>query len=324
MKNFNILVLVAALVLVSGNIFAQDLPADAVAGKCYAKCVIPESYETVTEEVLVKEASSRIETSPATYRTVEEQIMSKEGFTVLSIVPPSYTTVSDEMMVKEASTTLQYVPATYETVTEQMLISPATTKWIKEKRVAGCDSSNPNDCIVWCLKEIPAQYKTVSRQVLKTPATTVETPVPAEYKTVTKTVVQTPATVTESQVPAEYRTIKKQVLDSPASANEIAIPAEYKTVSTRKLVSAGGYTEWREVTCSGTYTATQARAYVRDVQQALIDLGYSVGTAGVDNILGGDTRAAIKKFQTDKGLAVGVRGNDIPKETLDALGVKGY
>lgn len=323
MKNFNKILLGAAL-FATGTVMAQDFPPNAVPGNCYAKCVIPEQYETVTEEVLVKEASTRIEVAPATYRTAEEQILVKDGYTVLTVTPPQYNTVTEEVMVKEASSRLRYVPPTYETVTEQMLISPATTKWVKNTNRQGCESANPNDCNIWCLREVPAQYKTVSRQVLRTPATTEETPVPAEYKTVTRTVVQTPAQVMENSVPPEYRTITKQVLDVPAQANTIAVPAEYRTMTTRQLVSPGGYSEWRQVNCSTNYSTTQMRSYVRDVQNALIARGYNVGTAGADNVMGSDTRNAIMKFQKDNGLAVGVQGNNIPVETLDALGVKNY
>lgn len=40
-------------------------------------------------------------------------------------------------------------------------------------------------------------------------------------------------------------------------------------------------------------------ASIRDVQNALMRLGYSVGPAGADNILGPATTAAVRKFQAD-------------------------
>lgn len=45
-------------------------------------------------------------------------------------------------------------------------------------------------------------------------------------------------------------------------------------------------------------------AEVKRLQQALIDKGYSCGSAGVDGSFGSDTDAAVRKFQTDRGLAV--------------------
>lgn len=45
-------------------------------------------------------------------------------------------------------------------------------------------------------------------------------------------------------------------------------------------------------------------AEVKRLQQALIDKGYSCGSAGVDGSFGSDTDAAVRKFQTDRGLEV--------------------
>lgn len=37
---------------------------------------------------------------------------------------------------------------------------PASTKWVKKKADKNCQSSDPNDCLVWCLESIPAVYGT--------------------------------------------------------------------------------------------------------------------------------------------------------------------
>ncbi len=293
-----------------------DLPPDARPGQCYAKCLIADEYETVTEQIMVKEASSTIEVVPAKYETVTEQVMVKEPYNVLKVVPPSYTTVTEQIMVKEPSTKLSPIAPVYETVTEQVLVSPATTKWVKGKATKDCISSNPEDCRVWCLKEVPAEYRTVTRKILKTPATVKEVEVPAEYKTIKRTVIQNPAQVTEETVPAEYKTITRKVVSSPAQTLSKEIPAEYKTVTSRQLVRVGGFTEWREVLCE----SGQNRAYLTRVQQALKDRGYDPGP--VDGVIGSQTRAAIRQFQQDNGLAVGVEGSAIPYETLKALGIQ--
>ncbi len=301
----------------ANSILAQmgDLPANAQPGKCYAKCLIPDEYETVTEQILVKEGSSKLEVVPAVYETVEEQVLEKEAYKVLKVVPPTYTTVEEQMLVREAGTKLSYVPPVYETITEEMMIAPSSTKWVRGKADPNCVSANPNDCMVWCLKEIPAQYKKVTKQVVKSPASTRETPIPAEYKTVKKTVVQTPATVTETEVPAVYRTVKKSVLKSPAATRQIPIDAEYKTVSSRKMVRAGGFTEFREVLCGEKLTTGK----ISQIQSALKAAGFDPGP--IDNVLGSRTKSAIEAFQKSKGLPL-MNGDNIPVETLDALGVK--
>ncbi len=306
--------------LLSSPLFIQaqsgDLPPDARPGQCYAKCLVPDEYTTVTEQILTKEGSTKIEVIPAKYTTVTEQVMVKEPYNVLKVIPPSYTTVTEEIMIKEPSSKLVPTAAVYETVTEQIMVSPSTTKWVKGKATPDCVSSNPNDCRVWCLKEVPAEYRTVSRKVLSSPASVKEIEIPAEYKTVKRTVVQNPAQVTEETVPAEYKTISRKVVSEPASTSAREIPAEYKTVTSRQLVSAGGFTEWREVLCE----SNSSNAYITQIQRALKDRGYDPGP--IDGVIGTQSRAAIRKFQQDNGLAVGVEGRSIPYETLKALGVQ--
>ena len=60
-----------------------DYPTNAQSGKCYAKCMIADEYQTVTEQVLVKPESKRTEVVPATFKTVTEQILVKEASTKL-------------------------------------------------------------------------------------------------------------------------------------------------------------------------------------------------------------------------------------------------
>lgn len=47
-----------------------------------------------------------------------------------------------------------------------------------------------------------------------------------------------------------------------------------------------------------------ANEYVRELQEALIKLGYSCGTYGADGDFGNDTLSAVMKYQVDRGLAV--------------------
>ena len=46
--------------------------------------------------------------------------------------------------------------------------------------------------------------------------------------------------------------------------------------------------------------------------------GYDIGPAGEDNIIGVDTKAALRKYQKDNNLPVG----NLDFETLKSLGVK--
>lgn len=311
MKHYLFVFALAVLSLVANAQSPNDMPPNPQPGKCYAKCLIPEQYETVTQQILLKEASSKFEVVPAVYENVTEQLLVKEAYKVIEVVPATFSTVTEQVMVKEAGKQLELVPPTFETVSEQVLVSPATTKWTRGNATQACLQKNPDDCKVWCYVEVPAQYKNVTRQVLKAPANTREIPIPAEYKTITKAVVGTPATTREREVPAEYRTITKSVLKSPATTRDIQIPAEYSTVTTKKLVSPGGLSEWVEVMCESKITPQRISA----IQSALKARGYDPGP--IDNSLGTRTKQALEKFQKDNNLPVG----NLNEPTLKALGI---
>ena len=78
MRRFN-LILSAAFCLSTVAVMAQpgDTPPNAQPGKCYAKCMIPDQYETVTERIEVKPASVKYDQVPAQYVTKAEQVLSK-------------------------------------------------------------------------------------------------------------------------------------------------------------------------------------------------------------------------------------------------------
>ncbi len=166
-----------------------DGPPNAEAGKCYARCVVPDEYEFKEEQVIDKPATVKIEKIPARYETVFDTI----------IVTPA---------TKKVITT----PAQYETVTEQVLVTPASQKWVKGKASVTCLSQDPKDCEVWCLKEVPAVYKTESRKVEKVAAVTSEKEIPAVTKVVPRKKMVEPASERKIEVPATYKTEMKKVL----------------------------------------------------------------------------------------------------------------
>jgi hypothetical protein len=166
-----------------------DLPPGAEPGKCYAKCIMPDVYETKEEQILVKEKSFQME-----------------------IIPAEFKEVYDTIVIKPASKKIIEVPAEYEIVEERVKVADATTKWVKGKADANCLSANPDDCRVLCLVEVPAQYKTVTKRVIKSPTSTKEIIIPAEYKVVKKNVMVKAASTRQIEIPAEYKAVTKNVL----------------------------------------------------------------------------------------------------------------
>ena len=122
MKRFNILFALAFLFFATAAVAQpQDTPPNAEPGKCYAKCMIPDEYETVTERIKVKDASTRIETVPAEYETVTEQALGKAAGTRIEVIPAAFEDAEERIMTKAASTRIETIPAVYETVTESVL-----------------------------------------------------------------------------------------------------------------------------------------------------------------------------------------------------------
>ena len=239
--------------------YAQDFPENPEPGKCYIKCVIPDVwgsedvkvlvkdastkisstpavYKTVTEKKLATAASKKVVTTAAKYKTVTEKLLIKEASTKLIAVSATFKTVSEKVVAVEASTKIITKSAVYKTETERIMISPEKTKWVQSK-TPGCLSPNPNDCLVWCLKPVRAQYKTVTKRMLKTPASSSTIQIPTTYKTITKKIIDKQPYTKEVNISAQYKTITKRVLVTPASTKSIDIPETYKTITKRVLVT---------------------------------------------------------------------------------------
>lgn len=277
----------------------DDLPPNPDMGKCYAKCRIPDRFETIQTQKMVKDEAFRFETQPATYRTVKEQVLVKEASVKMIPVAAVYETMTEKVLVKEASSQVKQIPAKYRTLTEEVLVAPARGEWVRKLKDPNCFSVDPDDCYIMCYEQIPAEYKTVSKQELVSPATTETITIPAEYRTVSKRVLKSPATVREEIVPAVYKTVDKRVLVSEASQRRIAIPAVYTTVNETRLVQKGGFTEWTEVLCA----AKTSDDIVKQVQRELKREGYDPGP--IDGVLGIKTQTALKSYQVDYNLPVG-------------------
>jgi len=256
---------------------ADLLPPSAKEGECYARAWVEPTYETKTEQLLVKEASKDYEIIPAKYETVTEQVEIKPAGSYVEVVPATYETITEQKLVQEGgqfwridySNTAapagqelldkaaahgidiagtqpgtcyheHFIPAKFETVKEDVLVAEAY------------DVIEPTD----------AEYRWVEKQVLVSEASTRIEEVPAVYKTVTEEVIDVPAhsvwkkgtgpiqKIDEAtgeimclvEVPATYKTVSKEVLVSAATTQVVEIPAEYKTVKVKELVSAAGET----------------------------------------------------------------------------------
>ena len=291
----------------------EDLPPTDEFGKCYAKCKTPDVYETVTKEVLAREASTKLSVIPAKYATKKEKVLVKEGGVTYKVVPATYKTISEKVLVTPEKVIKKTIPAKYKTEQRQVLVSEARGEWVRKKKDPNCFSENPDDCFILCYEEVPAVYRTESYQVLVEESKTVEEVIPAKYKTVQKRVIDQPSKTIEVPVEPVYEYVTTTVIESEEKINEETIPATYKTVTERKLVKKGGYTVWTEILCADD-TSTDM---VRNIQRSLKDKGYNPGP--IDGVLGVQTQTALKQYQTDNTLPIG----NLNIKTLEHLGVFG-
>lgn len=294
MKNINIILLIAIITLFNLDIITAqigDYPPNAEPGKCYAKCLIADQYETVTEQVLVKDATYRIESTAPIYETVEETYEITPATTRIEVVPESRETITEQYEIEPASTRLEVVPAVYETreekvevqsggtrlvctpmvyktESEQIEVSPATTKWVRRKADRNCLSADPNDCLVWCLVEVPAKTEVVTRRIPNCPTGSTingdkcckQESTPAQSTTIRKKVLKTPASVREIQIPAKMGTLTRKVIKEPSRTREIEVPAEYGKRS-RKVLKTPGLQ--RQVEISPEYKTITKKVLVR-------------------------------------------------------------
>lgn len=270
--------------------------------------VVPAVYETVKERVMVKPATTRLETIPAVFEEVEERVVSKAETTKAIEVPAVYEDVTTRKLVREAYTTWK----------------PGTATSIQRINEKG---------EIFCLVEVPAEYEAITTRVLKTPATIRYEPVPAVYETRKRTVLKTPETTRTVEVPAEYEerevnklvkpatTVRKVVpVDyereimtqvEPATEKRVPVPAVYETIEQQVLVSPG--TQYcTQILCD--VNATQSK--IIEIQKILQEGGFYTGP--IDGDLGPNTMSAVNSFQKSKGLAA---DGYLTIETVKALGV---
>jgi Putative peptidoglycan binding domain len=291
--------------LTIGRAWPDDAPE-----RCRAPVLIPETFETFTEQVLDQDERTEIRYFPAEYETVQEKVQVREAATEYRIVAAVYEAVTEQVLVRPERTETHIIPAEYETYTEQVLVRQAYTTWKLRDEVVGRSVAEHGAAENMLTPlDVPAEYKTVTRTRVITPEQSETRIVPAEYRTLVKQVLVVPARVEPIEVPAEDETIYVERLLSPAREEIVVIPATYRTVE-KRIVTGGGTAEWRDVLCDAALT----RKAIKGVQNALNEAGFAVEE---DGMFGPATRTALEGFQRERGLGVG----QLTYETLQALGV---
>ena len=164
------------------------LPPNASPGECFAKVFIPATFKTVSERVLVRDATETIEVIPAKYEWVEERVL-----------------------VKDESRELVPYPAEFAMREQTIEVMPGRTDWEVNKDPNCVNPAAEPARDVFCLVTRPPERKTVQMQVQVKPAGVKEVCIPAQYETVRRQKLVTPATTRRHVTPAEYRDVERTV-----------------------------------------------------------------------------------------------------------------
>ena len=147
---------------------------------------------------------------PATYETVTDRVMIKEGSKRVEIIPAKFETVSEQVLVAPARTEWHAVAC------EAPKPKCNTCSRCGSRRNADYRPAPVVTAPRLCLVEIPARYETVSHQEMVQPPSERTVEIAPEFREVTKQVVKEPAHTVVVQVPAEYQTVTQQVMIADA------------------------------------------------------------------------------------------------------------
>ena len=249
------------------------LPPSANPGECYARVWVDAQYTERQEQVLAREAGSKINIIPARYETVNETIEVSAASSRLETIPAVYGTETETIKIRDGQRSWRTANSIDSTPASQALLAAAQAHGINlddasvgscfyEHHVAETYRTETEQVLTKAADEtvslIPAEYTTVEETVLVQEASSRLVTVPAEYEQVQEQIVDKPAhtiwkrgtgpiqRINEAtgeimclvEIPATYKTITRSVLKTPAQTRTEEIPAQYKTVKVRKLVSA--------------------------------------------------------------------------------------
>ncbi len=256
------------------NPMGDLLPPNAKAGECYARVWVDATYRDKTKDVLVREASERVEIVPAEYQNVTEQVLVKEASTRVEAIPAVWGWEEERVLTQEAQRIWRVglgnaAPANSELLNAAKKhgidLDAATPGMCFHEHYQAAQFSTENKQVVVSeavdvIQATDAEYRWVEKQRLVAEASFRMEEVPAQYEWVEEQVIDKPAhtiwkkgtgpvqRIDEAtgeimclvEVPATFKTLRRRALVSPATSRKIEIPAQYETVKVRELVKQAG------------------------------------------------------------------------------------
>lgn len=315
-------------------------------GQCFAKVKVPANYQTKSKRVLIQKASSkRVLVRAPQYRWVNKKVLVRKATYRNRVIPAQYRNQVKRVMVKPAYNTWRKghgaitridnmtgeimcrvtVPAVYKNVSQRVLVRPARTirtfvpavyKHVKQKqRVSGA---------LYKTVHRPARYITKNYRVKVAAARYVWRPIlcktnaPKNYR---KTALKH-RPVVRSQASRYKRPAKGISHQEYLQVMKSQAPMKKKRAAVKKPMAAPATKAVMEkapakaaATAEKPSKTAIKKNIVYGIQAALKSKGFDPGK--LDGKMGANTAAALKAFQSSRGLPVGV----LSKDTFRALGL---
>jgi len=300
----------------------------------------PVDYISVEDTILIKDEYPTFTISPAQFETVTEQVLVKEGSILFDTLTVDYNdSLLNLTLLPEHTNYFWTVDETcsnsdpFECIQIDSMINEEVGVSLTEYFVDDCPtdfSISGNLC--WKLVEVPSIFETITRLHLVEPASSVAQIIDAEYHIFTKQLISESTPVPDSCVTMVYDTITVFNLIEPATLVSIEIPAEYAERNFERLDTPAffdvlvslsdtlyngqhliedGFCQIRENICDDFLTDELKELIV----QKLMTLGYIVDP----NLSFGDVEFwdGLFRFQEDNNIYIG----QIDVLTLFQLGI---
>ncbi len=317
-------------------------------GQCFAKIKINATYKTQSRRILVSKATSkRVLVRAPQYRFINQRVQVRKAYYKTRTIPAQYRTNVKRVMVKPAYNTWRKghgaitridnmtgeimcrvtVPAVYKNVSQRVLVRPvqkirtlvpAVYKTIKQKKFIAP--------ALYKTIRTPARYKTQNYRV-KTGgaryawrAVLCKTNAPKNYHKAVikrKPVVRTASTTKYRQSSGISHQDYMRVMNAGTSKAKLN---KAKKVSKRKVLKTQAIPKMTVPKSKSSTTQSQSKSATKQsivygIQKALKTKGFDPGA--MDGKMGPGTAAALKAFQSSRGLPVG----QLSKDTFRALGL---
>lgn len=273
-----------------------QMPAQAKAGQCFARVLVPATYRTEAVPVVIRDAHDSVQVSNPVFKTEVKTFQVSDAYKDYVVTPPTFRTEQQKILVRPAHERLRASPAVIGTRPVTVVIREPRLVWrpgSKGSEVRRIDAATGE---VYCLVEEPAKTAVMQREVQIAPAQVTRERIPALEETIERRVLVTAPSVREVYVKAESRDVKIDTLVEPAREVRTKVEARMGTMQRDVEVTPERH-EWVPVVCIDT---PEGKHSIQAVQRALA--ARKLYNGPIDGVIGSKTKQALAAFQKANGL----------------------